>query len=411
MSATNKPFTQWGGVLSLLLMASATMAADRWYSDEQVGQGASLFAEHCASCHGNKGQGLTPDWKKTGPDGKYPPPPINGAAHAWHHPLTLLQKTIRDGGVRLGGSMPGFAEKVNAEQIDALIAWVQSQWPDTIYSAWMERRGLKGSQYDPARSPQAPAVNALPVKSTPVKSTPVKSIPVKSAPSALLASLRKRLPGVELGKPVASPVANVLSVNTGDGRIYVTSDGRYAFIGDLIDLQKGVNLSENQRRLDRLALAEGFPEKDRIVFPARGEEKAKIMVFTDTSCPYCRKQHAQLAELNQAGVSVHYLPFPRGGERGPGYAGLRAVWCAPDRQQAMNQTMNQAMNQTMKQAKPIASAAGNKPGNCAKAALVDKGYELGNAMGIRGTPAMLLPNGKRIDGFRPAASLIQALGL
>ena len=34
--------------------------------------------------------------------------------------------------------MPPFGEKLNSQQIDAVIAWVQSNWPDEIYLRWVE---------------------------------------------------------------------------------------------------------------------------------------------------------------------------------------------------------------------------------------------------------------------------------
>ncbi len=366
---------------SLLLVSTVfltplnTTAAERWYNPDQVQQGHVLFLQNCASCHGNQAQGLSDDWKKVGPDGKYPAPPLNGTAHTWHHPLTLLRKTVRDGGTKLGGSMPGFNGTLNVTETDAIIAWFQSHWPDQTYSNWLTRNGLKGSQYETtqAKEPSKPD---------------------------LLQGLRKRLPDAKIGTPKATPINNILSVRTGNSRVYLSDDGRYAFIGDLIDLHKGVNLSEQQRRLERITMLESFPVNERIVFSAPGKEKAAIMIFTDTSCPYCRQQHAELTSLHKSGISVHYLPFPRNGKAGKGYLGLRAVWCAVDRKQALH---------TTKQSDSLANPA-TVPG-CASAHLVDKGYRLGKAMNVRGTPAILLPNGKLINGFRSAQALIKELGL
>lgn len=67
------------------------------------------------------------------------------------------------------------------------------------------------------------------------------------------------------------------------------------------------------------------------VFPATGEEKAVLNVFTDSSCPYCKKLHEEVSKLQEAGISVHYIPYPRGGSRGPGYQELKQVWCAKDK--------------------------------------------------------------------------------
>ncbi len=118
----------------------ATKVPGRWYTTAEVGEGARLFAEHCAACHGAKAEGSGGDWRQTLPDGSYPPPPLNGSAHAWHHTLSVLRRSVAYGGIPLGGKMPPFGDNLSAEQIDAVIAYFQSQWDDKIYSAW-ERRG------------------------------------------------------------------------------------------------------------------------------------------------------------------------------------------------------------------------------------------------------------------------------
>ena len=118
--------------------AEKTLDKLRWYSARQVDAGGKVFAEHCAGCHGADAAG-SPNWRETDAAGKYPPPPLNGTAHAWHHPKAVLRMTIRHGGVPLGGSMPGFVKKLDDKQIDAVIAWIQSHWSDEIYAAWAKR--------------------------------------------------------------------------------------------------------------------------------------------------------------------------------------------------------------------------------------------------------------------------------
>ncbi len=112
----------------------------RWYTEQQVAEGGPLFQTHCASCHGPEAASI-PNWKETDENGNYPPPPLDGSAHAWHHPLSLLQKTVREGGIPLGGQMPPFKDVLAAEEIDSILAWVQTHWSDKIYGIWKERNG------------------------------------------------------------------------------------------------------------------------------------------------------------------------------------------------------------------------------------------------------------------------------
>ncbi len=125
------------------LLGDAVFAAERWYKPEQVASGEKLFQQHCAGCHGDQAQGTVENWKQTLPDGSYPPPPLNGSAHAWHHSMSVLHRTIRDGGIRLGGKMPPFGDKLDTEQIVSIIAFFQSKWNDDIYDRWMQYAGLK----------------------------------------------------------------------------------------------------------------------------------------------------------------------------------------------------------------------------------------------------------------------------
>ncbi len=113
----------------------------RWYTQSQVNSGRVVFEKNCAACHGKNGQG-TFNWTRKLPDGSYPPPPLNGTAHTWHHSLKLLKRTINNGGVALGGKMPGFKDKLSENEKDAVIAFFQSQWDKKIYDAWLKRGGL-----------------------------------------------------------------------------------------------------------------------------------------------------------------------------------------------------------------------------------------------------------------------------
>lgn len=101
----------------------------------KVMRGRKLFTQNCAPCHGSEGQGA-PQWSTPGADGKYPPPPLNGTAHTWHHPTPVLKRTIREGTIAIGGNMPPWGNKLSDEDMEAIIAWFQSLWPDEIYDAW-----------------------------------------------------------------------------------------------------------------------------------------------------------------------------------------------------------------------------------------------------------------------------------
>lgn len=107
----------------------------RWYTEAQVAAGEPLYQTYCAVCHAADGS-ATAEWRTPLPDGNYPPPPLNGTAHTWHHPLEVLDSTIANGGAEFGGVMPGFGAALDEADRMAIIAWFQSLWSDDIYARW-----------------------------------------------------------------------------------------------------------------------------------------------------------------------------------------------------------------------------------------------------------------------------------
>jgi len=101
----------------------------------QLARGAVLFKNNCASCHGEQGQGAI-NWQKRNQDGKFPPPPLNGLGHTWHHPMSVLKYTVKNGTSKIGGNMPAFAGKLTDSQIEDIFSFVQEKWPEPIYEAW-----------------------------------------------------------------------------------------------------------------------------------------------------------------------------------------------------------------------------------------------------------------------------------
>jgi thiol:disulfide interchange protein DsbC len=358
------------GIAMLMLIAGevTAAAAERWYSDEQVARGETLYRQNCAVCHGPDAES-TPDWKTADADGNYPPPPLNGTAHTWHHDLELLRRTIREGGARLGGRMPGFEGHLNAAEIDSIIAFFQSRWPDDIYQRWSDRSAPS----------DLPSIG--------------DAAPAPEAEATVTRFLRQLIGDAKIDEFAQSPIDDIWQVRIANRYVYLLEWGRYALTGDLIDLEGGRNLTELSRRLSTVEILSEFEQSDLVVFAANGEQKAVLNVFTDTSCPYCQKLHEEVDKLQDAGITVRYLPYPRGGSRGPGYQNLKSVWCAGDRKQAMTAAKQQRFDDL-------------PPGDCAAASTVDRGYTAGNAIGIGGTPALIKSNGEKIEGYRPFEELI-----
>lgn len=111
--------------------------AGRNLDPEKIKRGEAVYRANCASCHGPNGE-ATPGWRNPGADGKYPPPPLDGSAHAWHHSTETLERMIRVGSPADIGGMPAWDGKLTNQQIDDVIVWIKSLWPDEVYDIWLK---------------------------------------------------------------------------------------------------------------------------------------------------------------------------------------------------------------------------------------------------------------------------------
>ena len=100
-----------------------------------VARGGDIYKANCAACHGANAEGA-PNWSKKGADGKFPPPPLDASGHGWHHPKSALVQAIKEGTLKLGGGMPAWKGTLTDEDIEAVVSWIQSRWPEDVYKSW-----------------------------------------------------------------------------------------------------------------------------------------------------------------------------------------------------------------------------------------------------------------------------------
>lgn len=211
-------------------------------------------------------------------------------------------------------------------------------------------------------------------------------------------SLRSSFEDIEVTAVRESPVEGLVEVElNGSDRVYATRDGRFLFTGDLLEVtDKGVeNVTERRLGSVRAGTIKTLDEEQMITFPAE-EEKAEVYAFTDVSCGYCRRLHQDMTRLNEMGITVHYLAFPRGG-MGRGAANtMEKVWCAEDRHSAMTEAkLNGGLS--------VDPEACENP--------VAEQYQLGLRFGVRGTPAIFTAQGEQLGGYLPPEKMAAALGL
>lgn len=211
---------------------------------------------------------------------------------------------------------------------------------------------------------------------------------------ALKLRLATTLPGVKVDAVRPTPMPGIYEVQSGMNFGYVSLDGRYLIEGDLNDLASGERLTEVHRRSARRDLMATMSADQSILFaPKDVPTKYTVTVFTDIDCGYCRKLHEHIAEYNAVGIAVRYLFFPRSGPDTDSFYKAEKVWCAADRRAALTQ------------AKLGPGYEGDK--SCANPVLAH--LKLAAQLGLRGTPAIVLPDGELIPGYQTPDALVKIL--
>jgi thiol:disulfide interchange protein DsbC len=220
----------------------------------------------------------------------------------------------------------------------------------------------------------------------------------KAQLDTLRAALEAPNTGLKVDSANASEIPGLYEVQFKDGpTIYSTLAGDFFVLGDLYSVtpQGYVNLAEKKRDAERMEKLAAVKKEDMIVFSPEGETRAHISVFFDDTCFYCQKLHQEVPQLNKYGVEVRYLAYPRAGVNSDAFKQLASAWCADDKQETLTKL-------TRKESVPINVCAGNP---------VAAQFQLGQELGVRGTPAIITETGQMIPGYQTADELMVTLGL
>jgi len=210
-------------------------------------------------------------------------------------------------------------------------------------------------------------------------------------------SLLRLAPGVQVDVVTRAPIPGFYQVIASGQMVYVSTDGKYLMSGDLVDLGARKSLNDAAWAAYRKAELAKLPAGAHVSYaPAR--PKYRVTVFTDITCPYCKALHEHIEAYNKAGIAVDYLAWPRAGvtdQAGrptPSYLAMVSAWCAADPRAALTRAFD---------------GHEPKPAKCANPVRAE--FELGEKLGVSGTPAIFTPNGRQIGGYLTPAQLIKAL--
>lgn len=212
----------------------------------------------------------------------------------------------------------------------------------------------------------------------------------KSTPE-LDQALEKLMPGTQPSSIEETGMPGIYEVSFGSTIFYFNKDATMMLRGDLIDVKNRTNLTEKKRGEARGKLISQMDESQMIVYPAKNE-KHKVTVFTDIDCPYCVKLHRDMKQYNDEGITMRYMAYPRAGIGSNSYKKIVNVWCSDDKAKAMTDA---------KEGESIANKTCDNP--------VAQQYQLGQALGVQGTPAMFMEDGTSLPGYVPPKRLAEAL--
>ena len=215
-------------------------------------------------------------------------------------------------------------------------------------------------------------------------------------------TLSRLMPKSSPDSVMESVIPGMYEAVYGANVIYISADGRYMVEGDLFDLKKRENLTENKRETGRVKALSTLSEDSMIIFkPKDGEIKHVITAFTDIDCGYCRKLHEQIADYNKLGIEVRYLSYPRAGLNSASYYKAEAVWCSTDPKKAITFAKSGAK---LEQIKALTQVEGKdcKP-------IIREHMDVAKEVGVSGTPTLVMNTGKVLPGYVAPNQLLKYL--
>jgi thiol:disulfide interchange protein DsbC len=213
-----------------------------------------------------------------------------------------------------------------------------------------------------------------------------------SVPADVRERVVSKLQGASAADVAPTPVPGLYEVTMGAVIAYVTADGKYLLTGNVYDLDTQTNLTAARRNAARSKALAAIKEDETIVF-SPPNPKMTVTVFTDVDCAYCRKFHSQIADYMNAGIKVRYLAYPRTGPETLSWHKAESVWCSNDRKEALTRA---------KRGEDVKSK------DCGDS-LIKAQYQLGDDLGVDGTPAIFTQYGDYIGGYMSPVQLVQAI--
>ena len=211
--------------------------------------------------------------------------------------------------------------------------------------------------------------------------------------AAIRKALTPKLGGAKIEGVQPAPMSGLWEVRvrgrSGVQLLYTDAAGTFLIDGNLYDLKNDRNLTDERLRVLNAIKFESLPF-DQAVKVQRGDGRRVVAMFSDPYCPYCQKFEQTLQKIYDITIYVFMYPVirPQNADHS------KAVWCSPDRQKAW---LDLALHH---KPPPVAPSCENP---------VEKNLELGQSLGVNGTPTLIFANGERVGGGMGATDFVAML--
>lgn len=208
------------------------------------------------------------------------------------------------------------------------------------------------------------------------------------------ASLKTSLPELTVDQVNPTSVPNIYEVISGKKVFYVDNTGRYAFLGNMVDLSTKQSLTQN--KVEQLSVV-NFQQLpiNYALKQVIGTGERKIAIFTDPDCPFCQRlEQDTIPKLTN--VTVYYFLYP---------LAIHANAETDSKKILCSETPDKTFLAWMKNNTLLPQRSDCK--NAADLKIIkDYGSKV---VGVEATPTIILPNGKVMAGLIPADYLNQLL--
>ena len=177
----------------------------------------------------------------------------------------------------------------------------------------------------------------------------------------------------------------------GEQIFYLTTDLNYLLAGNVIDINSGINLTQQKIENFRLSVLDTLDKNDTIIYKPEQTDHV-ITVFTDITCPYCKKLHNEISDLLENNIEVRYVLFPRNGIDDDAYTNMSSLWCSENRKNLLEKAFDGDFIDEIKCDNPLA-----------------RNLELAYTLRVNGTPMIFTESGKVIPGYVPYKQILNTL--